>query len=119
MILLGYLAFSFFALIALAGMIIRVARHISRCPDVGSRAVSAGISIAAGFVSLGGGAALLLAALLAMGETVPMASFCGGALLVVLGLGFTHAMALLRQIAKPQVASSTVPANVVLEPVLA
>lgn len=119
MLLLGYLAFSLLALAALAGMILLVAARIARCPDVGNRALSAGITIAAGFLSLGGGAALLLAALLAMGETLPMANFCGGSLLVVLGLGFTHAMTLLRQIVKQEVAGAARPSDVPLEPVLA
>lgn len=118
MILLGYLAFSLLALIALAAMILVVAARIARCPDVGNRAMSAGITIAAGFLSLGGGTALLLSALLAMGETIPMASFCGGTLLVVLGLGFAHAMTMLRQIVKQEVAGAGRPNGVPMEPVL-
>jgi hypothetical protein len=110
-----YLAFFLVALVTLLGltaMILRIGRALGECPSKGRAAQAASITIATGFVAIGLGGVSIIAAGLAMADAGGAAAlFAVGLACVTLGLGFTHAVTLLRE----TVSAAPVP----MEPVLA
>ena len=124
MLLLGFFAAAVLVLVALAWMILAIACVLADCPDnhpdKGPRARAAGITIATGFLALGGGAVLLLGAFASLDAGLEVIFFCLGLACVVLGLGFTQAVTMLRAVvdgdAKPRPAPET--SAPVMEPVL-
>ena len=123
MLILGFFVAALAVLIALAWMILAIARVLGDCPDKGPRARAAGITIATGYLALGGGAVLLLGAFASLDAGLEVIFFSLGLACVVLGLGFTHAITLLRAVvdgaAKPRTDPFPEAAAVPMEPVLA
>jgi hypothetical protein len=125
MMLIAYLTVSLLALIGLAVMILAIARTLATCPDLAPRAKAAGITIATGYLAIGGGAVLLIGALATLKADLSLLVFAMGLACVVLGLGFTQAVTTLRAVVDgtpgrrvtplPESAAQQVP----LEPVLA
>ncbi len=123
MLLLGFFAAAVLVLASLAWMILAIARVLADCPDKGPRARAAGITIATGYLALGGGAVLLLGAFASLDAGLEVIFFCLGLACVVLGLGFTQAITLLRSVvdgdAKPRLDPFPEASAPVMEPVLA
>jgi hypothetical protein len=121
MMLLAYLTVALLALSGLAAMILAVSRALADCPEKGPRARAAGITIATGFLAIGGGAVLLIGALATLKADTSLLVFTMGLACVVLGLGFTQAVTMLRAVveAGPQARSELLPdAPLPLEPTL-
>jgi hypothetical protein len=98
MMLLAYLTVALLALSGLATMILAISRSLADCPEKGPRARAAGITIATGFLAIGGGAVLLIGALATLQEDTSLLVFTMGLACVVLGLGFTQAVTMLRAV---------------------
>ena len=123
MLLLGFFAAAVLVLATLAWMILTIARVLADCPEKGQRARAAGITIATGYLALGGGAVLLLGAFASLDAGLEVIFFCLGLACVVLGLGFTQAITLLRAVvdgeAKPRLNPFPEASAPPMEPVLA
>ncbi len=123
MILLAYFAVTLAALAGLTAMILAVAKTLGQCPDAGPRARAAGLTIVTGYLSIGGGAVLLITTLPAIGAEAGILIFAMGLACVILGLGFTQAVTTLRTVLSPaaQPAAHNRPKveDVPMEPVLA
>jgi len=123
MLLLGYFAAALAVLIALALMILAITRALADCPEKGPRARAAGITIATGYLALGGGAVLLIGAFASLEAGLEIIFFCLGLACIVLGLGFTQAVTMLRAVVedavKPRPAPVPAGNQPVMEPVLA
>lgn len=89
----------------LAGLTVAIraiASKAGECPSTAAAARLVGASIALGYLTLGGGAVVVLAGLLAaLGPETPNLFFCAGLAIILLGLGFTHALTLLRASLQP------------------
>lgn len=96
-----YFAVTLATLVALSGMILAIARAFADCPEKGRRARAAGVTIATGYLAIGGGAVLLIAALAALRTEPDLMLFCMGLAVVILGLGFTQAVTTLRAVVDP------------------
>ncbi|MEZ5715326.1 MAG: hypothetical protein R3D85_09235 [Paracoccaceae bacterium] len=107
-----YLAGAFAALALLSFMILKVGALMSDCPDGGPAARTAALSIATGYAAIGAGVVLLVgAALPFLGtETVLTALLPLGFAALALGLGFTQAIATLRDVLAPKPAARDIPA---------
>ena len=99
-----FTAFFFVTAIALAGlsyMIFKIGDALTECPVTGRAARAGALTIVTGFIAIGTGAVMIMAAGVFMGfaainvETVLAAI---GVSLLGLGLGFTHAIATLRDV---------------------
>jgi hypothetical protein len=101
MTLIAYFAVTLSMLLGLASMIALIARSLALCPESTARARVAGMSVATGFVAIGGGAVLLIATLASMGRDAEMLIFAMGLACLVLGLGFAQAMNTLRAVVQP------------------
>jgi hypothetical protein len=116
--ILAYFAIALGTLVALARMIILIGRSIGDCPQTGRRAITAATSIATGYLAIGmGGVILIAASIPAMNPQDPASQaivvlFNAGLASLILGLGFTHALRTLRSVI-------SLPAPVPMEPVLA
>jgi hypothetical protein len=114
----AYFAIALGTLAALARMIMLIGRSIGDCPQTGRRAVMAATSIATGFLAIGmGGVILIAASIPALDPHTPTSQaivvlFNAGLASLILGLGFTHALRVLRAVVN-------LPAPVPMEPVLA
>ncbi|MEO0991548.1 MAG: hypothetical protein AAFX00_11420 [Pseudomonadota bacterium] len=99
MIYFAYFAVALAALLALASMILKVGTYMGDCP-VSSRAAKAGaVTIATGFLAMGGGAVILIAAVLPLIEVPSVGLLAAlGVACLGLGLGFTNAVATLRAV---------------------
>ncbi|MCU0800863.1 MAG: hypothetical protein MUD11_03660 [Rhodobacteraceae bacterium] len=116
--ILGYFTVTLATLLALARMILHVGRAIEGCAQTGAAARGAGLAIASGFVAIGlGGIILLAAGIPAFAHSANAAELAVVTLLTVglacltLGLGFAHALGNLRSIVQP-------PKPLPMEPVL-
>lgn len=109
--LITYFAAATTALLALAAMILAIGKSISDCPQTGRAARAGSITIATGFVAIGAGAVILIAAALPTFDASPQATLAAlGFICLILGLGFTHAVTTLRQVvdsARPATAAVT------------
>lgn len=123
MMLLTYLTVALLALIGLSVMILTISRALADCPETGRRARAAGITIATGYLAIGGGAVLLIGALATLQADLGLLVFTLGLACVVLGLGFTQAVTTLRAVvdagARPQQNPFPEGTEVPMEPVLA
>ncbi len=123
MLLLGYFVAALAVLIALALMILAIARALADCPEKGPRARAAGVTITTGYLALGGGAVMLIGAFVTLDAGLEIIFFCLGLVCVVLGLGFTQAVTMLRAVVdgetKPAEAAPSAPSAPPVEPVLA
>jgi hypothetical protein len=123
MMLLTYLTVSLLALMGLSAMILLISRALVDCPENGPRARAAGITIATGYLAIGGGAVLLIGALATLEADLGLLVFTLGLACVVLGLGFTQAVTTLRAVvdARPAPRANPFPEGtaVPMEPVLA
>jgi len=101
---LVFATFFFVTAIALTGlsyMIFKIGDALSDCPATGRAARAGSITIVTGFTAIGSGAVLILAAgvfsmFASVGADAVMAAI--GLSLLGLGLGFTHAVAALRDV---------------------
>jgi hypothetical protein len=120
--ILGYFAVTLLTLMGLARMILQVGRTMGDCPQSGARARGAAMAIASGFLAIGMGGAILLAALIPALANVENPAGMGvvtllavGLCCMTLGLGFAHALRNLRALVQP--APAAIPATLP-EPVL-
>jgi len=99
--------FTFFFLVtgcALAGlsyMIFRIGDALTDCPVTGRAARAGSLTIVTGFVAIGSGAVIIIAAgvFVALSEiAIEGAMAALGISVLCLGLGFTHAVATLRDV---------------------
>ncbi len=98
MIYLAFFAISLTTLLGLTLMILRIGRALGECPRTGRAARAASITIATGFVAIGmGGVSIIAAGLAVMDASSAAALLAVGLACVTLGLGFTHAVTLLRE----------------------
>lgn len=120
--MLAYLAIALFALLGLTFMIIVISRALADCPEKGPRAKAVGITVATGFLAIGGGAVLLIAAFATLYPDDSVNVFSMGLACLVLGLGFTQAVTTLRaalaELPKPPREAEPVASPVPMEPVL-
>ena len=89
------------ALAALSFMIFKIGDALADCPTTGRAAKAGSLTIVTGFVAIGSGAVLIIAA----GVFVALADIAVegvmaalGLSILCLGLGFTHAVATLRDV---------------------
>lgn len=107
MSLVIYFTVSFALLAALNLIVLRIGAAMGACPQTGQIARAASVTIATGFAAIGGGAVLMIAAALpALKGGAPAVMLAMGLAALVLGLGFTHAMTLLRHAVRPPVQSA-------------
>lgn len=118
MLLLGYFAAALAVLIALALMILAITRALADCPEKGPRARAAGVTIATGYLALGGGAVMLIGAFATLSQGLETIFFSLGLACIVLGLGFTQAVTMLRAVVDGPVKPTVTP-ETPMEPVLA
>ena len=106
---LAYLVGSFAILAILTGMIFRLGTMMSDCPIGGTAARTAALSIATGFASIGAGGVMLIGAALPFLGSVSLAGVLValGMAALCLGLGFTQAIATLREVLYPHPAPAT------------
>jgi hypothetical protein len=118
--LLAYFAIALGTLIALTRMIVLIGQGMGDCPDTGRMARAASISIATGYLAIGlGGVVLIAAAIPALGagdlaEHSVIVLLTAGFASLMLGLGFAHAVRTLRLLVISAQPRTTIP-----EPVLA
>jgi hypothetical protein len=106
-----YFAIALGMLLGLGQMILRIGRALGECPQTGQGARLAAVPIATGFVAIGMGGVLLVATMLAVFDQGPAALFFAlGFACMVLGLGFAHAVAKLRDLNKPVKPATVAPA---------
>ncbi|MEM8632569.1 MAG: hypothetical protein AAGF74_15145 [Pseudomonadota bacterium] len=98
MILITYFSLAFALLIALAAMVLQIGKALGECPDTGRTARTAATTITTGFVTMGAGGVILAALLISQGEPAQTLLIALGLVCVVLGLGFTQAVATLRAV---------------------
>lgn len=118
--LLAYFIVALGTLIALTRMIVLIGQGMGDCPQTGRMARAASISIATGYLAIGLGGAILIAAVIPAlapeniaGQSVIVLLTAGFASLI-LGLGFAHAVRTLRLLV-----ISAQPKAFIPEPVLA
>lgn len=99
------------ALIALAIMIFRIGTAMTDCPIVGQTARAGAMTIVSGFAAIGSGGIILIAALamvLMPGFNVAGSMGALGLSLLCLGLGFTQAVASLRDVVAQAAAANAI-----------
>ncbi|PJI93034.1 hypothetical protein BC777_1901 [Yoonia maricola] len=107
-----FTAFFFVTACALAGlsyMIFRIGEALSDCPATGRAARAGSLTIVTGFIAIGTGAVMIIAAGIFMtlaGINVETVLAAIGVSLLGLGLGFTHAIATLRDVVAQAAARS-------------
>ena len=102
MLTLSYFAVTLATLLVLGLMILRIGRAMGSCPQSGAAARIASVTVSTGFVAIGLGGILLVAATLPLIEAEALALFpIMGFACLVLGLGFTHAVRVLKAVVAP------------------
>ncbi|QUJ75602.1 hypothetical protein KDD17_11620 [Sulfitobacter albidus] len=93
-----YIVLTLGGVAALAAMILRIGTMLGDCPQSRATARAAAVTIATGFAAIGTGGVILIGAGLPLLANVPFAGFLGitGLAALCLGLGFTHAVHVLR-----------------------
>ncbi|MEJ8562844.1 hypothetical protein QTO30_17590 [Yoonia sp. GPGPB17] len=97
------------ALAGLSYMIFRIGDALSDCPATGRAAKAGSLTIVTGFVAIGTGAVMIIAAGIftaLAGINVETVLAAIGVSLLGLGLGFTHAIATLRDVVAQAAARS-------------
>ena len=93
-----YFAGSLTVALALAGMLLATGRALSQCPGAETAALGAGEIVAAGYLVIGASIVTLIAALFPLAASPLTALLLGlGGAGLVLGLGFSNAVAVLRR----------------------
>lgn len=111
-----YFVISLAALATLSVMILRIGAVMGDCPQTGAAARAGALAIVSGFVVIGAGGLALIAALIGLSELPPVvATFATlGVALMALGIGFSSAINLLRDIVakarEPRIAAPAEPA---------
>jgi hypothetical protein len=117
--LLAYFAIALGTLVALARMIVLIGQGMGDCPDTGRMARAAGTSIATGYLAIGMGGVVLIAAAIpalaggSIAATGVIVLLTAGFASLMLGLGFAHAVRTLRLLVL-----SAAPRTAIPEPVL-
>ncbi len=102
MSLVIYFTASFGLLAILNLIVLRIGAAMGACPQTGQIARAASVTLATGFAAIGGGAVLMIAAALPLLQGgAPATMLAMGLAALVLGLGFSHAMTLLRHAVQP------------------
>lgn len=102
MFALVYFAITLATLGLLGSMILRIGRTMGDCPQTGASARLASVTIATGFLAIGLGGVLLVAIALPLTAELGAAIFpITGFACLVLGLGFTHAVRVLKAVVAP------------------
>lgn len=118
--LLAYFAVALGTLIALTRMIVLIGQGMGDCPDTGRVARAASTSIATGYLAIGLGSVVLIAAVIPaigggdLAEHSVVVLLTAGFASLMLGLGFAHAVRTLRLLV-----ISVAPRTSLAEPVLA
>ena len=89
------------ALAALSWMIFKIGNALADCPQTGRAARAGAMTITAGFIAMGAGGVLIIAAIAFLAEPAIQMSTLLGALglsILCLGLGFSQAIATLRDV---------------------
>lgn len=97
----AYFLVTAIALAGLSYMIFRIGEALSDCPATGRAAKAGSLTIVTGFVAIGTGAVMIIAAgvfTALAGINVETVLAAIGVSLLGLGLGFTHAIATLRDV---------------------
>ena len=99
-----YLSGSLATLAFLSIMILRIGALMADCPDGGPAARTATLTVATGFAAIGAGGVLLIGASLPVLAqlSIPAALAALGFAALCLGLGFTQAIATLRDVLSPR-----------------
>jgi hypothetical protein len=115
---IGYFTVTLAMLIALMRVILQIGRSMADCPQTGAEARGAAMAVATGFMTIGfGGVLIVAAAIPALANPADAADIAMITLLTIgfgslaLGLGFAHAMSNLQDAVKAR--------PVPMEPVLA
>ena len=108
-VLATYSLISLAVLAVLARMILKIGTLLGTCPERGGVVRAAAVSVATGYSAIGAGGVMLIAgALPLLGHEAALALMAAlGLAAICLGLGFTHAVTILRAVAqsgKPEVA---------------
>jgi hypothetical protein len=114
--ILGYFTITLSTLIALARMILQVGRTMGDCPTNGATARAAALAVTTGFVAIGMGGVILIAAIIPSvvhGGTPASAGVITlltmGLACLSLGLGFSHAVRTLQAVLQTRPASALSP----------
>ncbi len=100
--LFAYFAIALGTLIALTRMIVLIGRGMGDCPQTGRMARAASTSIATGYLAIGLGGVVLIAAIIPafgmdnIAEQSTIVLLTAGFASLILGLGFAHAVRTLR-----------------------
>lgn len=107
-----YFPLAIATLVTLAGMILKVGKSMTTCPDASPAVAPAALTIVTGFVSMGlGGIVLIGAMMVALELDAAFTLFAGlGLACLTLGVGFSHAIATLRAVTSPPVEPPAKPA---------
>ena len=99
-----YLGGGLATLALLSAMILKIGALMADCPGGGPAARTAAITVATGFAAIGAGGVLLIGAALPLfaATPVPAAMVALGLAALCLGLGFTQAVATLREVLSPR-----------------
>ena len=113
-VLATYTLISLSVLAVLAWMILKIGAMLGDCPERGALIKSAAVTVATGFSAIGAGGVLLIAGVLPfLGQEAALAlTLALGFAAISLGLGFTHAVTILRAVAQgPQPLAEPVAAS--------
>ncbi|WP_371226325.1 hypothetical protein [Roseovarius sp. 2305UL8-3] len=102
LVLATYTLTSLAGLIVLANMILKIGTMLAGCPKRGPVIRSAAVTVATGFSAIGAGGVLLIAGVLPLlGNDAALALMAAlGLAAICLGLGFSHAITILRAVAQ-------------------
>ena len=97
-----YFTIAFCALAGLSAMIFQIGRALADCPATGRAARAGALTIVSAFIAIGTGGILLVAGgaitILPVTSSLPGLMLALGVAILCLGLGFTNAVAALRDI---------------------
>jgi hypothetical protein len=103
--ILGYFTITLSTLVALARMILQVARTSGDCPTNGATARAAALAVTTGFAAIGMGGVILIAAIIPTvvqggtpASTAVITLLTMGMACLSLGLGFSHAVRTLQAV---------------------
>jgi len=102
LVLATYTLISLTVLTVLACMILKIGTMLADCPKRGPVIRSAAVTVATGFGAIGAGGVLLIAGVLPLlGNDAALALMAAlGLAAICLGLGFSHAVTILRAVAQ-------------------
>jgi hypothetical protein len=96
-----YLGLALLMLLAMALMILKIGTLLGECPQSGRAAKAGAVTIASGYAMVGLGSVILLGAAIPLLEGGLLALLATlGLVAICLGLGFSHAVAILRVVVR-------------------